>query len=753
MSTVDKLNKQTSGATAARQGISKDLMEVGQVVEAIRKRWPLVVAVITAVLALGVIYTLRAPKLYQAIVSIVISRNAPQVLTGVQELTPMGSGAYWDEAFLQTEYKIIGSRTVALRAAKKLNLLMDDRHNGLDKIQDPKLREEKRKSLDVAKLIEDSVEIVPVKRSQLVTLEVVNSDAKFAAALANAMATSYMEYNVEKRMSGTAEASTWLSVQHEDLKKKLASSEDDLYAFMAKKGILNASLESQMDEVKSRLTQFIGKLAEVQAQRIAGQVNGEALKRVYDDPGVLDSLTDVQNALVINTMKGKLMEAMAMHSDLASKYLPDHPKMVGLQDQIASLQRSLKKEVDATIKRLERDQISLAKTEEGLNAAVSRERSREAAMNRLGLEYGRLKRDVETNSKLYEMVTTRLKEIGLTGMMQINNVHLLDTAEVPRKPYRPSWPRNLGLSLLVGLLLSLGLAWLLEMLDTSLKTQDEVEKFLGLPFLGVMPIIQPSTASKSKAGTKSKRADNESIRERDLYVLHNPKSMAAECSRAIRTNLLFMSPDNPLKTFIITSAMPREGKTTTAVNLAATMAQTGSRVLIVDTDLRKPRIHKSFGLPNDVGVSSIIVGETRLEDAIRHSELPGLDVLTCGPIPPNPAELLHTAKFQELLTLLKSKYDKVIFDAPPVGAVTDPVILGTQVDGVILIAKTGYTAREMVVHAVRTLEDARVHLLGVILNDMDISAKKYGYYYGKYYRYGRYYGQYGETTGAGQKAS
>ena len=242
----------------------------------------------------------------------------------------------------------------------------------------------------------------------------------------------------------------------------------------------------------------------------------------------------------------------------------------------------------------------------------------------------------------------------------------------------------------------------------------------------------------------------DNLRERDLGVFLDPKSVAAECCRSIRTNILFMSPDRPLKIMVVTSPSPQEGKTTTAINLGVTMAEAGGRVLIVDTDMRRPRLHRSFGVPNQTGISTVIVGKATLEEAIKRTDVPNLDVLTCGPVPPNPSELLHTDRFGVVLADCAKLYDRIILDSPPTSAVTDPAVLGNLADGVVLVIKAGETTRESAMHARRQLATAKARLFGVVVNAIDFSNPAYGYeyYYRNYYRYGYTYG-----NGPDQKAT
>jgi capsular exopolysaccharide synthesis family protein len=295
--------------------------------------------------------------------------------------------------------------------------------------------------------------------------------------------------------------------------------------------------------------------------------------------------------------------------------------------------------------------------------------------------------------------------------------------------------QNLLLGLLIGLGTGIALAFAIEALDNTLKTQTDVEQALGVPVLGLVPII-----GAAPGGDAAQSADN--VRERDLGVFLDPKSVAAECCRSIRTNILFMSPDNPPRTIVVTSPSPQEGKTTTAINLGVTMAEAGGRVLIVDTDMRRPRLHRSFGVPNQTGISSVIVAKATLEEAIKRTDVPNLDVLPCGPVPPNPSELLHTDRFKAVLADCGRLYDRIILDSPPTSAVTDPAVLSNLADGVVLVIKAGETSRESGTHARRQLVAAKARVLGVVVNAIDFSNPAYGYdyYYRNYYRYGYTYG-------------
>ena len=329
---------------------------------------------------------------------------------------------------------------------------------------------------------------------------------------------------------------------------------------------------------------------------------------------------------------------------------------------------------------------------------------------------------------------------------------MLDAATEPSVPVRPRVKLNLALAIVIGLLGGIGLAFLLEALDTSVKTQEDVEKGLGVAFLGIIPTFTPGGVSRSRRRRKRHRRQGGpeilAGSHPDLFCHENPKSSAAECCRSIRTNILFMSPDHPPRRLLVTRARPQEGKTTVAISLAITMAQSGARVVIVDSDMRRPRVHTAFGMDNDEGLSTAVLGTRKVEELVRPTQVPGLDLLPCGPIPPNPAELIHTERFREVVAQLERLYDRVVFDSPPVIAVTDPVVLSRYVDGVVMVLKSLVTNRRAAKFAVKQLRDVGGNILGAVLNDLDLENREYGYYHYYYYRkYGYYYGSREEEPG------
>jgi capsular exopolysaccharide synthesis family protein len=337
-------------------------------------------------------------------------------------------------------------------------------------------------------------------------------------------------------------------------------------------------------------------------------------------------------------------------------------------------------------------------------------------------------------------------------MLRISHARKVDAAIKPELPVSPKLPVNLGVGALLGLLLGALAAFTLARLDRTVRSAEDAEA-LGMTLLGVLPTISSATEIyKNQRPRRSLGEDGVESVSRDLIVHSLPRSPIAECCRTIRTNLNFMSTGEPFHTLMVTSAGPREGKTTVATNLAISLAQNGHRVLLVDTDLRRPRIHKSFGLPLNVGVTSILVGEQTLETAVHQTVVPGLFVLPCGPIPPNPSELLDSEGFRRLISDAAETFDKVVFDSPPLGAVTDAAILAPRVNGTVFVAQSRRTSRDAAAAAIRQLRDVRATVFGAVLNNVAAGDASQGYG-GYYYYQAGYYGHDADSDGDGEASA
>jgi polysaccharide biosynthesis transport protein len=696
----------------------------------VRRRWLVIPFFLAVVLVTGIV-TLRQTRIYDATCTIIIDLSAPKVLDkdSVQEVVESGSGGYWySKEFYETQYKVLTSRTVAQRVVDKLQLGQNLKFLDLDGIQDPAEMERRKARVDPVQVLLRNLKLQPVKDSRVVRVTYEDEDAQLAAQIANTLAEAYIAENLSVKTVTTQNASEWLETQLVDLEKKLDDSGKALFEFKKSHDIVAASWEDRQSMVTQRLTQINDALtrakvrrAELQARNDAIQAAGESL----DKPGSeVEALQPVATSMAIQSIKIRYVETRAECADLRSRYGDDHPRLQACEKKLAETRQGMRDEIKTALNASRQEFQETVKTERNLLALLTETKTDAFGLNQYERDYLELKRSYDNNQRLYELVLKRLKDTGVSGMLQVSNVRILDRARPASKPVRPDLLKNLALAVLIGLLGGVGLAFGAEALDTSITSQQQIEERLGLTFLGIIPSIE-----KAKDGTAQ-----------DLMVHTQPKSAVAECLRAVRTNLLFMSPEKPLKTIMVTSPGPQEGKTTTAISLAVTMAASGNRVLLADADMRRPRVHRAFGLSNQAGLSSLILGEGTLATLALPTPVEHLFVLPCGPVPPNPAELLHTAAFQRILAEMAGSYDRVIIDSPPIGVVADAVVMATHMDGTLMVLKAGQTSRDVARQAVRQLSDVKAPLFGAVLNDLDLTDQKYGQY-AYYYRYGYYYGE------------
>jgi succinoglycan biosynthesis transport protein ExoP len=694
----------------------------------IRKRWPFVVLAMIVSTVIAFVYTYRDPKIYEATCQVIIEPMAPQVLPGSKDVVELGTGTYWGtKEFYETQYRIIQSTTVGQRTAEKLGLQYDADYAGLSGPN--------HDLLALGRAIAGQLTVKPLKDSRLALITVTDRKPQRAALIANTIADTYIEYNLDYKLEGARSAMAWLAEQEADLKRQLEDSELKLYHYKKDRNLLAVSLDDKQSMLSQNLANVNAKLTDLHIRLIELDAKRKMIQRARNNITEEETLPEIRERGTIEKLRDSYVQLSKDFADLSSRYGTEHPKMKALTGQMETVRKAYEQEIDAVLATFEKSYQELLDNEHALKGLMEQQKKEAIELSKIEVEYKPLQRASEQEEKMYGIVAGRQKEIDITGPMKTNNVRVLERAIVPGSPVRPKPVQNLLLGLMFGLGVGVGLAFAIEALDNTLKTQADVEQFLGTPVLGLVPMI-----GAAPGGQAAQPGDN--LRERDLGVFLDPKSVAAECCRSIRTNILFMSPDRPLKTMVVTSPSPQEGKTTTAINLGVTMAEAGGKVLIVDTDMRRPRLHRSFGVPNNTGISTVIVGKATLEEAIKRTDVPNLDVLTCGPVPPNPSELLHTERFGMVLADCARLYDRIILDSPPTSAVTDPAVLGNLADGVVLVIKAGETTREAAMHARRQLATAKARLFGVVVNAIDFSNPAYGYeyYYRNYYRYGYTYG-------------
>jgi polysaccharide biosynthesis transport protein len=458
--------------------------------------------------------------------------------------------------------------------------------------------------------------------------------------------------------------------------------------------------------------------------------------------GNLDAVPQIQSNLALTELLKKRSEVSSDYTDALNQYGPNFPKVQRLQAQLKDYDQSIEKEKKNILAVLESDYREAQQRESLLTQALDQQKAETNHMAEKLVEYNILKREAEANKTLYEGLMTKLKETAISQGLRSSNIRVVDPAMIPSTPARPAKGRNLALGFLVGLVGGIGLALLREYLDNTVKTPDDIETLARLPSLAVVPQFTGSNGHAKKRGLLQGSAANGHEMRIELAAQHLPKSQMSESFRALRTSILLSLADHPPQVILVTSALPREGKTTAAANLAVTLAQLGDSTVIVDADLRKPGIRRLLNLGDGkyAGLSSYLAGVSTLDlVCVPHPTIPNLVVIPTGPLPPNPADLLSSHKLADGIAELRTKFKFIVIDSPPIMAATDAVILSVQTDGVLLVVRSGETPKAAFTRTRDLLRSVKCRILGVVLNAVDSSAPDYYYSY-RYYPYSYGYG-------------
>ncbi len=697
-----------------------------------KRKW-LVLSIFVSVSFLAALYTIRQPKIYEAIATVEIDQQADRILN-VSDVHELGSTGYWDSSiYLETQYKIIQSNRVARMVVENLHLDRDLAFLGLANVEDQEKLAEGLEKADPVEIFKKNLQVDPIPDSRLVCIRYRGTDPQLITTIANEVANSFITQNLERKLVSTRNALNWLQEQVRDLREELEKSERALYEFKKANEILSTSMTDKVNLTGSRLEALSSHLSQVEAKYIASKAKMESLETMVSKNSLETvASTELMNDPLIRELKVTISRLENDYTELLKRYKEKHPDVVSVKSKLDEARTGLKREIQNNLSGVRAEHLATQKEVRMINDQLDELKRQAKELTLKESEYNRLMREKDGNQRVYEQVLLRLKEIDLAGMLKANNIRMLDKAKQPALPIKPNVKFNLLIGIFMGILLSISAALGLEMLDNTIKNAEDVKRYLGLPLLGIVPRVKDDP-ELTKAGV---------FNIADMFSFYKPKSSVAECCRTIRTNVSFLLPKKDKARLLVTSASPKEGKTTIVSNLAITMANSGKRVLVVDTDMRRPRAHKAFGMDNEYGLSNIIMGTMTQEEAIRRTQVEGLDILTCGPIPPNPAEQIGSERFSQIVDQLGMVYDRIIFDSPPVIAVTDSAILSDIVDGVVLVVKCGQTHRDVAIQAVQNLRDVNANILGTVINDLDLDNKEYGHYYYYYYhRYGYYYGE------------
>ncbi|MEZ4296434.1 MAG: polysaccharide biosynthesis tyrosine autokinase [Polyangiaceae bacterium] len=703
------------------------------------KYWATALATALVIAVAVAFYTLGQTKIYEATTTVQFDPNPPRPLGGkVEAVVEMGSGPVWDpREYYETQYQIIQSMRVSTAVVQKLGLHRDvgfiynlPKGAPLPKSASPASEEM------AAEILRGRIKVEPVKGSRLALLRLQDADPERAARVLSTLVDTYVSQNIETAVEATVQANDWLKEQMNKLKVDLEKSEMDLHEYKKTNNLLSAAFDDRSNMLREQMGQLNALLTTVRAKSKEVQARRDQLAKVkVEDPSEMPSTELLQNAL-LSQLRAQFIDAKRTREALlrAGKG-PNYDEVKAAEARMDESRRAILAEVKNIQGALDRDAAAVRQQESGLAGLLDQSKKEALELNLLEIEHNRLRRDKENNEKLYALLLERTKESDLARMLNVNNVRVLDRPRQPRVPVRPNVVLNIGAGILFGIFLGIATAMGRAMLDRTIKTPGDVEQVLGVSFLGLIPELEG--AKEAPAAQKLRRRGRAANAGRELIVHEMPTSGIAEASRSIRTNILFTAPDKPYKVMLITSAAMGEGKTTVACCIAIAMAQTGKRVVLVDCDLRRPRLHRIFGKPSDIGLTAALVDEAH-EDHVEQTDIPNLSVYVAGPHPPNPAELLQSERFRTVLKRLTSEYDYVLLDSPPVLAVTDAAVLSTLVDGVVMVTRAFQTRKELAQHALRRLTDVGAHVAGVVLNAVNLTKDEYKYSY-QYYRRGGYY--------------
>src|SRR5437660_37471 len=684
------------------------------------RRWTIVTVAFIATL-LVVIASFKMVSIYEATAHLYIEADTPQIqsLNGLYRQVPT------DDAFIGTQIQVLESDNLAQRTIEQLGLARDPGWALAVGLGNDELAVQSATSVDrFLRLFKSRLHVQRVRDSHVVNISFESPDSSLSAKIANSLASNFIEYNFRQKYDATRQASGWMEQQLDELKAKVEKSQQALVDYERQNAIVNISDKESV--VEQRLADLSRDLTNAEGDRVQKESLYELVRSNESQVAFV-----AQNEL-LQRLEEKFADLKAQNVDALEQYGPKHPKVERLRSQVDEIQSLIDTERKRMVERLRNDYLAARGREKLLAAAVAKEKVGVGALSQLLIQHNLLKREFDTNQQLYDSLLQRLKDATVSAGLRATNIHVVDSARPPKVPVRPQKLYNIAVSLVVGLIFGVTLAFVKEALDNSIKSIEEAERVVNAPALAVVPLEReiPHRRAQSLTGNNG----NSKRSEAELALLKQPSSALAESFRTLLTSVVLSTAPRPPQVLLITSATAREGKSTTALNLAIALAQRGDSTLIIDADLRRPGIAESLDLADGEGLAGFLTGAYGIEAALRQfPPVPTLRVLPAGPKPPNPPQLLSSSAMESLLRELRQRFKFMVIDSPPVLPVTDAMILSTFVDGVAFVVESGVTARGAVARARKVLENAGARILGLVLNKVDVRHNGYYGYYGHYY--------------------
>ncbi len=741
-------------------------IDLREYVRIVLKRKNILIAFTAVLLVFVAIFSFTATRLYRATATIMIDEPSSNMLN-IQDI--LSSGAYYRSDYLgtyfSTQLRLLTSRSLAERVARKMNFPARPEFQAAARPRPSPLKGVKdlvtlrwlfgsKKAAAggeqplykpspysaYAFTVLGGLSVSPVEETRLVDVSYTSMHPVLAADVVNALVEEFITYSIETRYEATQQASEFLSEEIAKLREDLGAKERDLQRYGEEKKLL--FLNKDESSVVTKFADVSSALTEAQVDRIKKESLFRELKGLS-----VDTLPQFINNPLIQGVKTSYTQTKNEYDEKIKVFKPDYPEMVKLKARLDSMKSELESEIRKAVDAGEADFRSAQKKEASLQNMLETQRTEVSRTDSNAILYNSLRIEVENMRDLLNNLTAKQNETLVSarlGGLRTSNIKIIDRALVPGGPFTPDTKRNLLMALLVGLIGGLGLVFLAEYLDNTVKGPEDAEKLTGLPSLGIIPFLEPDSSKKrgDVYGTYSYGAENAPASETmpevsDIELINHlyPKFSISEDYRTVRTSILFSNAERQPKTICFTSTLPQEGKTATVANMAVSFAQLEGKILLIDCDLRKPRLHKVFKARNLVGLSGCLTGKVAFDDAIQKTAIENIWILPSGPHPPNPAELLNSRRMRDLLEVVKDRFDFVLLDTPPVLAVIDPVIISSLADCTVVVIRAGKTTRKPLVRAVAELRKAKSDIIGVIFNEVKLGRQGSAVPYYQYYQY------------------
>jgi polysaccharide biosynthesis transport protein len=678
----------------------------------------LIGAIVAAAVVAAVVLTMLQTPRYTAMTTVEINQEAQKVL-GEELQSDQDSDSSWDiDLFLNTQLEILRSRALAERVVQRLDLASSERFfAAMEAPGVAELPTEKERYEQAVVMVRQNLAVNLPRQTRIASLLFTSTDPAISAEVANAYAAEFIQSNLQRKFDSSAYARTFVADQLEEARARLEASERELNAYARQAGLIRTRDPSNEDAnaagsvTASSLMQLNQSANAAQAERIEAEArwNAERAQPLFASQTVLSNPT-VQNLM------NRKADIEARLEVARERYLDDHPSIRTLEAELGVVQTNLTRAANEARNSVRAGYQAAAAAEQRLRSQVSTLQGNTLAEQDRSVRYNTLAREADTNRSLYDGLLQRYRELNAASGITASNIAVVDVAQEPSAPSSPSLRRNVAIALLLGLGFAGGLVFLRDQLDDRLRVPEDVESKIGLPLLGVIPrSLDPDPSAE----------------------LEDPKSVLAESYNALRTSLLYSSRDGLPGILLVTSAQASEGKTTTSFAIARGFARVGKRVLLMDGDLRRPSVHRITGIANSKGLSSLLVGQSDLHDSIHASEYEGLSIMTAGPIPPSPAELLSSPRMAAVLEQLDKMYDLVVIDSAPILGLADSTELAALADGVVLVVEADRGRGGQLKNAMRRMRSSNPVMLGVVLTKFDPkrAGNAYSYYGYEYYKY------------------